>query len=105
LKSERAVRQISKMEKDDLFEMVLTYMDSLFDDTLSNLDESTVEKVANALISLILLDKRKKLKEKDDQLNFKELEKLLKSPSASKIVSYFSKKENAFLFASFFLLE
>lgn len=107
LKKQKIVfnRVAKTMKKEKFEDLLINFMDELFAEHLENIDEETIEKLMASLSVLILKDRHKKKEDIISELDFTEWNDLVDSPNAKKSVLYFSKKENAFLYTFFFMLE
>lgn len=98
-------RAAKSMKKEKFDDYLLSLMDELFINHLDAIDEDTVEKLMNSLSTMILKERYKKKEDIVNGLDFTDLNDLLCNTTSKKTMLYFSKKENAFLYIYFFLLE
>ena len=93
-------------------ELVITYMDVIFGDTLDMLDENKVDKIIQSLSTILLKDRHSyyegknwKIGEIAQGLDFDEVKQLAYSPSYEKTLKYISQEGNSVLYVYFFLTE
>lgn len=98
-------RAAKNMKKEKFDDFLLSMMDELFVDHLDALDENTVESLMTSLSTIVLKERYKKKEDIVKDLDFTELNELLSNTTSKRTMLYFSKKENAFLYIYFFLLE
>jgi hypothetical protein len=98
-------REAKRMNKEAFDDHLISFMDEVFSDHLELVEEDLVETIMEALSVLILKNRQNKKEKITDNLNFSEISELLTSSSSNRIVEFFGRKENAFLYCFFFLME
>lgn len=106
------IKDGSTMSKALFDELVITYMDVIFGDTLDMLDENKVDKIIQSLSTILLKDRHSYYEGKNwnigeiaQGLDFDEVKQLAYSPSYEKTLKYISQEGNSVLYVYFFLTE
>lgn len=100
------------MSKELFNELIITFMDKIFEDTLDLLDEKHVDRIIQSLSVLFIKDRYSLYKRNkwtfgaiSDDLEFEEISQLAYNPNYERTLKYLSNEGNSMLYAYFFLTE
>lgn len=98
-------RKAKSMSAQTFQEILISFMDELFGEYLEFVEEETIEQIIKALSILLLKERYKKKEAITEGLDFSEWNDLTLVPNSKKTIHFFSRKENAFLYAFYFMME
>jgi hypothetical protein len=98
-------RKAKTMTSQAFQEVLVSFMDELFGEYLEFVEEEAIEQIIKTLSIMLLKERHKKNEAVTEGLDFSEWNDLTLTPNSKKTTHFFSRKENAFLYAFYFMME